>query len=94
MREDDDELIILYDAQSTTTLSVIAFGVILAVARVYIGLTIEPEHMTIVAVYKDVAHLFIGGLAVAWWIQRCPWQWYLFWVLNSVEVATAIISRV
>lgn len=36
------------------------------------------------------AHLFMGGLFVAWWLQRLSWQWRLFWLLNAVEVATAV----
>jgi len=72
---------------------VILFGVLLAIGRVWIGVTVPAEALTVVDVYKDVAHLFIGGLAVAWWLQRERWQWYLFWLLNAVEVGVAVLSR-
>lgn len=72
----------------------IAFGLLLAASRVWLGATVEPEEFQWVQVYKDIAHLYMGGLAVAWWYKRYKWQWWLFWSLNAVEVAVAIWSRV
>lgn len=74
--------------------STIVIAAVIAAIRVYIGIAMEPEHISFVDVYKDTAHLFIGGLAVAWWIKRLPWQWYLFWLLNALEVAMAVFSRI
>ena len=72
---------------------VLLFGAMLAIGRVWIGVSIPPESLTFVDLYKDVAHLFMGGLAVAWWFQRERWQWNLFWALNVIEVAVAVLSR-
>jgi hypothetical protein len=72
----------------------IAFGLLLAVGRIWIGMNHAPESFQWLQVYKDAAHLFMGGLAVAWWFNRHPWQWWLFWSLNVVEVAVAILSRI
>ena len=72
----------------------ILFGMLLIVIRIWIGCTVEPEQFNWVAAFKDTAHLFMGGLAVAWWIQKHPWQWKLFWVLNLVEIAVAVLSRI
>lgn len=72
----------------------IAFGLLLAASRIWLGMNYAPESFDWVQAYKDVAHLFMGGLAVAWWLQRHKWQWRLFWLLNAVEVAVAILSRI
>lgn len=72
----------------------VAIGIALALARVWIGASIEPEAFHWIQVYKDAAHLFMGGLAVAWWFGRHRWQWWLFWSLNAIEVAVAVWSRV
>lgn len=73
----------------------ILLGIFLAAARIWIGLNIEPEPASWAGAYQAVAHLFVGGLAVAWYYQPrwINWQWTLFWTLNIVEVATAILSR-
>lgn len=67
----------------------IAFGFALIIGRLFV----HPSHPTIADVYKDVAHLFIGGLFVAWLLQRQPWQKVLFWALCAWEVFVAIGSR-
>ncbi len=72
----------------------ILVAVILATIRVYIGATIEPPKMDWVDAYKDSAHLFMGGLFVAWWIRRQTWQMAVFVVLNVVEVSVAVWSRI
>lgn len=72
----------------------LAIGFVLVFLRVYLGFHVEPEPFTWFQLYKDAAHLFMGGLAVAWWFQRTRWQWWLFWALNAVEVAVAVLSRV
>jgi len=72
----------------------IAFGLVLAASRIWLAFEVEPEAFSWLHVYVDVAHLFMGGLAVAWWHQERKWQWYLFWFLNVVEVAAAVGSRV
>ena len=80
--------------RSSLCYAVIAVGVVLAIIRIWMGFAVEPESPSWVDVYKDVAHLFIGGLAVAWWHARHRWQWRLFWSLNVVEVAVAVLSRI
>jgi len=71
----------------------IAFAVALSAVRVWIGATVDPEPLSFVQVYKDIAHLFMGGLAVAWWRDQEQWQWRTFWTLNAIELAVALISR-
>jgi hypothetical protein len=72
----------------------ILFAIFLAVVRVIIGFNVEPEHFTWVQLYKDFAHLFMGGLFAFWLNQKKAWQWRLFWILNVVEVAVAVFSRI
>jgi hypothetical protein len=73
--------------------AVIAAALLLAIGRVWIGATISPQPVRVDSIFKDVAHVFIGGLFVAAWIQRQRWQWVTFWALNAVEVAVAVWSR-
>lgn len=68
----------------------IAIAVLFAVARIWVGLNFTPEPFHWLQAYKDAAHLFMGGLAVAWWLQRFRWQWWTFWALNVIEVAVAV----
>jgi hypothetical protein len=75
-----------------TTLTILFAAAIIAI-RVWMAAAVPPESPTWIDVYKDVAHLFVGGLFVAWYIQRGRWQWRLFWLLNAVEVAAAVYSR-
>lgn len=35
--------------------------------------------------FQAIAHLFMGGLAVAWWEQRTRWQLWLFIFLTVLE---------
>lgn len=86
----------------------IAFGLLLAAGRVLIGMNHPPESFDWLQAYKDTAHLFMGGLFIAAWyaqpgswsslmfwrIKRLKWQWWLFWLLNVVEVTMAILSRI
>lgn len=72
----------------------IIIGVLFGIARVWLGFNVEPESFEWAQAYKDAAHLFIGGLAVAWWFQRKWWQWNMFWALNAVEVVVAVWSRI
>jgi len=72
----------------------VAFGLMLAVARVWLGFNVEPDTFTWVQAYKDTTHLFMGGLAVALWVYDHLWQWRLFWGLCILEVAVAVLSRV
>jgi hypothetical protein len=41
----------------------VAFGVVLALSRVWLGFNVEPDPFTWPQAYKDAAHLFMGGLA-------------------------------
>ena len=68
-------------------------GVMLGVFRIYMVGNVDPEPFQWIQAYKDAAHLFMGGLAVAWWYGRMRWQWWLFWILNIVEVTCAVLSR-
>lgn len=89
-------------------MKVIVFAAILAALRVWIGFTVEPEHFSWVSLYKDVAHLFMGGLAVyahnlqpfqARFLLPQNWgrmirMWRLFWLMNLLEIAVATLSRI
>ena len=76
--------------------TLLTISVILGLLRLYIGSEIEPESPTWLDVYKDMAHVFIGGLGVLWWLFRKddPMYAVLFWWLCFLEVAVAILSRV
>ncbi len=84
----------LHKTRGTPMKITLLFGLALIIVRVWIGFSVPLESITFVDLYKDVAHLFMGGLAVAWWLQRNRWQWWLFWALNAVEVVVAVWSRI
>lgn len=71
----------------------IVIALILAVLRIIIGATNNPEAFAWVQVFKDIAHLFMGGLCVAMVLQKKRWQTMLFWSMNALEVAVAVLSR-
>lgn len=75
-------------------LAVFLTGMALAILRTALALEHPPEPFTWFNAYKDIAHVYVGGLGVAWWIQRQQWQIVLFVGLNGVEVAAAIYSRI
>lgn len=68
---------------------IILIAVLLLIARVFI----HPAAPTIAEVYKDAAHLFVGGLFVAWRIQKNKWQKYLFIIMCAWELLIASGSR-
>jgi hypothetical protein len=49
---------------------VVTIALILAVIRIWLGFTVEPDTFAWTQVYKDVAHLFMGGLFMSWWHDR------------------------
>ena len=69
------------------------FAVTLVVFRIYIAATMEPETATFTDFYKDIAHLFIGGIFVLWMLQKETWQAVIFWGLCLIEVVAAVWSR-
>ena len=73
---------------------VLMIGILIAVVRV--AVVYDPGPLTGIwfEIYKDTAHFFIAGLITSWWYARYKYQWYLFWMLNVVEVACAIWSHV
>lgn len=80
-------------ASPTTGIGVvIAIGVVLCVIRVVIGFTCEPAPMTMVDVFKDMAHVFMGALGVLAW-TRSPLK-PLFWFMAALEVVVATLQRV
>lgn len=72
---------------------VLLFAAVLAVIRVWIGLNVQPESFEWVQAYKDVAHVFMGGLYVSWRYSRKHWQRDLFWGMCAIEVVVATLSR-
>lgn len=82
-------------SRSQTTLLLLLVAAALGISRIWLGLTIPPEPASWMGVYKAIAHLFMGGLAVAaWQDDETTWMWPLFWVLCILEVAVAIFSRI
>ena len=75
-------------------LFILVSAFVLAVLRVYIGYAVEPEAITYVDVYKDLAHVFMGGLLVSYLYSREKWQLILFIGMNVLEVVVAVWSRV
>jgi hypothetical protein len=71
----------------------IAAGVLLAASRIALSPIVEPTGFEWLSAYKDAAHLFMGGLFVAAIRDHKRWQWVLFWSLNLIEVACAMIGR-
>lgn len=68
-------------------------GIVIGILRIVIGMNFPPQTPDLVSVYKDIAHLFMGGLAVALYRDRKEWQSNLFWGLCFLEVLAAILSR-
>lgn len=69
-------------------------GLLLIAMRIVIAVRFPPESASMVGSYQAVAHLFVGGLAVAYYFQRKRWQAVLFWLLIAVEISAAVLSRV
>lgn len=70
---------------------VVPIAIVLTLFRVYLGATVEPESMTWLDAYKDVAHFYMGYL-LALAIQNKKW-WPLFWGMTVLEVTVAVLSR-
>lgn len=64
----------------------IAIGLVIAMIRVGMG---DSDNMWI-DIYKAFAHIYIGGLLVAAWIQQKQWQWMMFFFLCALEVICAV----
>lgn len=71
------------------TILVLITAVALAIGRLFVS----PGKPTKVDLYKDAAHLFMGGLFVAAMIQGHAWQWWTFGLMSAWEVFVAIGSR-
>ena len=70
----------------------IAIGVVFGLIRVVMGFTMEPTSATLVDVYKDTVHVYMGALGVFAW-RKSGWARWLFWGLCAVEVAVAVLQR-
>lgn len=70
----------------------IYLGFALAFLRVLFVIDGKPESVIAWQSFQAVAHLFVGGLFVAWCFQRQDWQKRLFWSLVAVEVLSAAFS--
>lgn len=78
--------------------TMIVVAIMLGITRIYIGLNVMPDAFQWTQAYKDVAHLFMGGLFVAAWTSKGSLEhtlllWSVFWGLCVLEVAVAVISR-
>jgi len=65
----------------------------LAIVFAMLRLCVHPGKPDIVDLYKDVVHLFMGGLFVAAYRDCKPWQWWTFGLLSVWEIVVAIASR-
>lgn len=72
----------------------ILLSILLILSRIWVAYSFEPESASIVGSYQAFAHLFVGGLIVAWFCQRKAYQAWLFCILVAVEVSAAVLSRV
>ena len=68
-------------------------ALLIGAMRIWMGFNVPTESFEWLQVYKDVAHLFMGGLFVAWRIVRQKWQKYLFVGLCALEIVVAVASR-
>lgn len=59
-----------------------------AILRVFV----PPSKPDMVDVYKDIVHVFMGGLGLEAWRRKGIERW-LFWLLSAWEVAIAVVSR-
>jgi hypothetical protein len=69
----------------------ILIGVLFILSRIWLGWNPLPDFW--MDVYKDAAHVFVGGIGGAWLASGKSWRWRLFWSLNITEVAVAVLSR-
>lgn len=72
--------------------SMLALGILFAVIRVAIGFECEPTEITLIDVFKDLVHVYMGVLGLLAW-QSPGFYRYLFWWLCAIEVAVAIVQR-
>lgn len=72
----------------------IAAAVLVSVRLAMVVYQIDPGQFTWVDLYKDTAHLFVGGLGGAWLVSRKAWQWELFWFLAIAETVCAVLTRI
>lgn len=67
----------------------IVFAILLAIARLFVS----PGKPQPADFYKDIAHLFMGGLFAFAFIQQHAYQWWVFGLLSGWEVFVAVGSR-
>lgn len=72
---------------------IITIALVLGLLRIWIGAKFAPEPFKWLNVYKDIAHIYIGGLIVAWYYEKELWQAYTAIGLTVLEVTVAIWSR-
>jgi hypothetical protein len=70
-----------------------AAALVLAVTRVYFGMTKPPESPDMMDVYKDMAHVYMGALGASWYHTREREKRMLFIWLCVIEVMVATLSR-
>lgn len=68
-------------------------AILFAVERIYLGLTVEPEHPSFSDLFKTLAHFFVAWLLCSWWYKDNKLHLWLAVMLSVVEVLTAIGSR-
>jgi hypothetical protein len=72
--------------------TMLALAILFAIVRVAIGLTCEPTHATLIDVFKDVVHVYMGVLGLLAWKASGLYRW-LFWLLCVLEVSVAVLQR-
>lgn len=85
-------------------LTAIVFGIIIASIRILIFLyevfySAEANDL-FVNIYKDIAHIYIGGLFVSYMYEKrrylffdFNWQLKLFVLMSAIEVFVSTLSR-
>lgn len=66
---------------------VVLLAIAVAIGRFFLATGIDTGD-----IYKDAAHLFVGGLAGAWLVSRSRFYWRLFWFLCIVELLAVAVS--
>ena len=73
--------------------AILLLAIIIGALRPFTAAFMSPMGFQI---YKDMAHVFMGALLVLWllsWSDRRSLWRLTFWLLNAVEVASALLAK-
>jgi hypothetical protein len=61
-------------------------GVIICLIRIYLTFVGVDDTQMIIKVYKDIAHLFVGGCGFAAAITKDEYWKKMFWYMSGLEL--------